>query len=100
MFNPTRKDENVRINKPLSNGKFSWKIKLLENNLCIIGVCHGDYPLNIGQNEKLWGFCQYNGNKLASNRSDEWRSASKEGDVIEVRLEFIQGKGSLGFSRN
>ena len=37
---------------------------------------------------------------MSQQDAQEWKSASKEGDVIKVTLEFIKGKGVLGFSRN
>ena len=33
-------------------------------------------------------------------KNENWKNASKPGDIIEVSLEYIEGKGVLGFTRN
>ena len=93
--------DTVMVDKPLTSGKYTWKIKLTQDPDCLIGVCSKECPLQ-GQpvDQDFWGFYTSTGSKWIKGQTSDWKTKCKEGDEIEVTLEFIEDKGVLGFSKN
>ena len=93
------------VDVPMSEGKYSWKIKLdimQYTAYAVMGVGEKNLALNTHlNNTNFWGFSPGIAHKYikGSNHTD-WGKKAKEGDIIGLELEFVNNKGTLSFSIN
>ena len=93
------------VDVPMSAGKFSWKIKIsksMKKANYRIGVAEKSLDLDSSFiTASFWGFNPGYAYKFVKGFCPtNWGKKANEGDIIEVQLQFTNGKGALSFYIN
>ena len=91
----------------MNNGIQQWEIKMDflmefdEEEEVFIGVALKNINLNRNPLEmEYWGFMCLNCKRFSLNFNEDYGENIETGDVIGVKLEFKDGKGTLSFCKN
>ena len=99
--------ESVLGTVSMSSGLHQWEIKMDfmvefdEEEEIFIGVAVKN--INLGRcplEMEYWGFMCLTSKKFSQNNNEDYGEGVTAGDVVGVRLEFVEGKGVLAFSKN
>lgn len=99
--------DSILGNIEISGGVYEWEIRMDfimqydEEEEVVVGVASKNFNVEGNPMDgEFWGYWAISCRKIANGLNEEYGERVATGDTVTIRLEYKDGKGNLGFSKN